>query len=403
MVKSVGKLFRRVVIDADLKSNVNTILRASSPDEPVVVAARRRIREMVTPEKTYLFASEIRGYLEEKTRIGTEPWVFPVAGDLFLDALEANLASVGPNLFVDHYSGMLGCYRDGDQPSKAIEGPLYCAELALQRIVMLYARDDQQAEPEGKSLSFEVDHASDRQGRFRQFLALAERALGDAVDATSQAERGEFPASFMETVVEAKARNEAAIIRWRKHHAGLAQANLSGHDYLLRTLEVAKDAEHPPLVASILDELGAWHVESPQATNKEDPPHPVYDAGRTLLVLGNRERGAQAFDLAIRRYRRARALFGRIEDRTAEAKALVEHARAAISQGDDIESARRCLYEGVRLVMAHMANLPHGTVPSPTSDAVVRFLESKGYVIEAQAYAAAEQVHDPFGAMPPTT
>ena len=120
MKASVGKIFRPVVIDARLKHLVNEMLRAGSASSSSVATARREIRAMSSPATAYLFASEIRGYMEEKTRIGTESRVFPIAGDLFLDALEANLESMGPNLFKDHYSGMLGCYREGNWPGKTI-------------------------------------------------------------------------------------------------------------------------------------------------------------------------------------------------------------------------------------------------------------------------------------------
>ena len=104
--------FREVVINPDLKEQLDIILRAASPDLPAVRNARRKIRAMSTPATAYVFASMTRSYIEERMRLGTETRVFPVAGDLFLDALDADILSLGPTVIKDYYSSMMGCYID---------------------------------------------------------------------------------------------------------------------------------------------------------------------------------------------------------------------------------------------------------------------------------------------------
>ncbi|MBI4558472.1 MAG: hypothetical protein HY706_12895, partial [Candidatus Hydrogenedentes bacterium] len=180
--RSVGKLFRPVVIDADLLKLVHTILRATSANEPAVLAAKKRIRAMGTPGTFYLFASEIRGYLEEKTRVGTEPWVYPVAGDLFLDALEASVSSLGPNLFRDHYSGMIGCYREGDNPGKAVQGAFYCVDLVFRKTVELSLATEARGGEGVGALSYLTDDDSDHRDSLTQFLKLGRQCFQDAVE-----------------------------------------------------------------------------------------------------------------------------------------------------------------------------------------------------------------------------
>ena len=117
----------------------------------------------------------------------------------------------------------------------------------------------------------------------------------------------------------------------------------------------------------------------------------MYEAGATFLELGNIERDIEAYRLCLRRYRRASALFNRIKDRTSVAKVLVEEARTHIRAEDDPEAVRQSLHKAVCLVVAHIKNLPYGTLPNPTDEDAIRFLERKGYVKEAKAYKAAVQ------------
>jgi len=141
------------------------------------------------------------------------------------------------------------------------------------------------------------------------------------------------------------------------------------------------------------EHMGALHQKSHRTGNGGDilkeSTHPLYDAGRILIEQGNRERKAETYDLALRRYGHAVTIFGRIHDRTSAAAAFVEEARALIKKGGEAELVHAALYEGVCLVMAHAAGMPHDTMPSPSDDEVMVFLEKKGYRIEAEAYAAA--------------
>jgi hypothetical protein len=394
MKASVGKIFRPVVIDARLKHHVDKMLRAGSSGSSSVVSARRQIRTLSSPATAYLFASEIRGYMEEKTRIGTEDRVFPIAGDLFLDALEANLETVGPNLFKDHYSGMLGCYREGDCPSKAIEGPLYCVDLAMARLISLFLRRDSHEEDKDQpSLPFLAQEPVDFQGRAALFTELADRALEDAVQSMLQVDRTMVSASFLDYAIDHKERVGNAAKKWWKYHGQADLTNLSNHEYLAGAIEAAEDAEYSPLVSMTKEHMGALHEKGHGTGSGGDllkqSTHPLYDAGRILVEQGNRERRAEAFDLALRRYRHAVTIFGRIRDRTSAAIALVEQARTLIKRGGEEGMVHAALYEGVCLVMAHVAGMPQKSMPSPSDDEVVTFLEKKGYHIEAEAYAAA--------------
>ena len=394
MEPSVGKHFRGVVIHPSLKPLIDMILLAPSRDDPKVVYARRRMRALGTPATAYLYASEIRGYLEEKSRIGTEPWVFPVAGDLFLDAFEANLPIVGPNQVADHYSGMMGCYKQGDQPTKRIEGPLYVVDLLFERTLLMFSdRFNRDAVEGGLPLSFMPPDDADYEKRLNAVLSFADRALKDAVTASVRADRSAVPSTLLDYVGDQRGRIEKTLAAWRTFHRGPGVMSLDDEHYLERGLEVAEGAEYPPLVAVIRERLGKLHEKDSGRTHPkaylEQSIHPLYEAGCIWLEQANVERESEAFDLALRRYGRGRAAFEHIRDRTSVAKVLVEQARAYIERGDDPQHARQDLYQAVRLVIAHMEGMPRGQLPGPSHDEVIRFLEEKGYHIEAEAYAAA--------------
>ena len=406
MAKHVGKTFREVVIDSALKYQVNRILRAEAADDPEALDAKQRIRTMAKGKKAYLYASEIRGYLEEKTQVGTEKWVFPVAGDLFLDALEGNLEQVGPNFLRDHYSCMMGCYRQGDSNTKPIEGPLYCVELALENMLVLFkARSDARQAPEGGiRLSFVDPDASSYRRRIAAVLGLAHGWLGEAIELAIHADRGSIPTAFLDFVGMHRQELDKAIVQWDRYHSREDLAECTYEDYLAGALEVADRVDFPPLVAAVKERLAALHESEEGAqeiTNElERSIHPFYEAADILLEEGNRARDSYLQDLCLRRYKRAVNLFSRIHDRTSMAKVLVEMARAYVQRGDDLLAAKEALYEGVRLVMAHMKGLPQGRLPTPSDTQVVAFLEKKGYAIEARAYADAmaqeEEARDPY-------
>ena len=389
---AVGTFFRDVVIDPDLKDLVNTILLASSPDEPAVLAAEKRIRAMATRDRCYLFASEIRGYLEEKTRLGTEPRVFPLAGDLFLDALEATVFSLGPNLFRDHYSGMLGCYRAGDCPGKAVQGAFYCIDLVLQRTLGLFLVKDAETKAEGAHLSFHTDEDSDYRRRITLFLNLGRQCLQDAVEATVRMGTANAAPSFLNFVVEHKDRMQTVLGRWDAYHKDPDLPDLTNEQYLEGAAGVAEEAAYAPLAATIKEHQVLLReqagVQADGKTDLEQKVHPLYGAAVMYLSQGNKDRDAEAYDLAFRRYSKAVALFTKIQDRSSAARALVERARALMKSGQDPEAVQKDLHKAASLVMARIKNLPRGTVPSATHAMALRYLKKKGYLIEAKAYAA---------------
>lgn len=396
--KSIGKHFRPVVIDKDLRHCVDDILRSDSCDDPKAVVARRRIREMSSPEKAYLFASEMRTYLEEKTQIGREKWAFPAAGDMFLDALEWNLPGIGPNFFRDHYSGMVGCYRNGYRPTDAIEGSLYCIDLALQKTMGLFLDKERGAEDPEAPLSFVVAEESGYKLSMSMFQAFAEQFLHDAVQTALELDRSEVPRAFLDYVIEGRPRIEQVIKRWERLHNDPGLASLSDGDYLAKALEVAEETEYTPLTAMVKEQLGVLHEkllsDADSRTRLHASIHPLYEAGILWLQRGNKERTSEAYGLSIRHHNRSAAMFSRIDDRTSIAKALVERARTFVKKGDDPELIRTGLFKAVCLVMAHVQNLPHGTLPTPTDEQVTHFLKRKGYGIEADAYEDAVRRHE---------
>ncbi len=390
MSDSVGRLFRPIVIDVDVKDAVNQILRAPAPDSPEVFAARRTIVEKAPPHKAYLYAAEVRAYLEEKTRVGTEDRVFPIAGDLFLDALEANLASIGPNFFKDHYTGIAGCYRNGDEPTKAVEGPLYCAELAIQRALQVYLTGDGggPATPAVR-VAFLRDDAPDPRVRMNQFLELGERALHDAVDRAAAARPGQLPPPLIELVGVYRERLERILAQAREEPTNPRPPDM---EYLEAWQDKAVELGYPPLMALVREEMGRLCERNYQQT--QDPEdwkayvHRTYEAGELCMRQGNRERESRAWNLSMRRHNRAARLFEAIQDRTSAAKALVEKARAFIAAGREGEVIRDSLHKAVCLVVAHRDDLPQGRLPKLSDEQVCWFLETKGYTIEASAYRA---------------
>jgi len=384
--------FRTVVIAPDLERLVVTILRASSPGEPAALAARKRIHALATDANPYLVASELRDFLEVTSRVGTESRVFPVAGDLFLDALEDDLSSLGPNLFRDHYSGMAACYRAGDCPSKAVQGAFYCIDLVLQRTLELFLAKDAHGEAESARLSFVVAEDSDYRRSIALFLVLGRQCLKDAVEATVRIGTADVAPPFLDSVVEHKERMETVLRRWEEYHKAGDLPELADEQYLEGAAQVAEETAYGPLAATIeehqvlLREQKGLHEDG--RSELEQEVHPLYDAASMYLSQGNRDRDVEAYDLAFRRYGKAEALFTKIQDRTSTAKVLVERARAFIRSGQDPEAAREDLHKAVCLVMAHVKNLPRGAITSVAHDAAIEYLKNKGYLIEAEAYVA---------------
>jgi hypothetical protein len=393
---TVGKqggitVFREIVIDPDLKGLLNIMLRAASPEEPAVYSAKRRIRAMTSPESCYLFASMTRSYLEEKTRIGTEQWVFPVAGDLFLDALETNIATVGPRLLRNHYSDMVGCYRAGDCPAKVIQGTLYCIDLILQKILDIHVNKDRKEKGKmGLALSFESSQDLEDANNVIPYLGLARQCLQDAVDATLKMAPSSAKPSFMNFLIAHKERMQAVLGRWETYHRNPALSNWTEEQYLEGVWEMVEEIGYLPLTATVeeyrvrLRERQSGLVK--EHNELEQEVHPLYYAATMYVSQGSEARESEAYDLAFRWYNRAAALFTKIQDRTSTAKVHVERARAFIKSADDPESMRDELNKAVALVLAHMRGLPRGTLPEVTHDMAIQFLKSKGYVIESEAY-----------------
>jgi len=358
------------------------------------VNARQRIRRMTSRAQAYLFASEIRGYLEEKTRVGTEHWVFPVAGDLFLDALEANLDSIGPNLFKDHYSAAMGCYKQGDQPAKMVETPLYVVDLLLDRSIAVFLTRGENQQPEGgMALSFMVQEEN---GDFRKligiFISMARQCVEDAVEALSTA-NWTVPKDYVEFITEVKGQLDDILRQWETFHKNAELDEMGEEDYLLKGIEIAERISHKPLSGLFKERLAdLYHREGRREIlieGLDEPTHNIYTAACIYLEYANTARDASAYNLALRFYNRAFRTYIRIHDRTCAAKALVEKARAYIKNAEEKDEVRRNLHEAVRLVIAHIKNLPYGTLPPVADDAAIRFLEKKGYHIEAKAYKEA--------------
>jgi hypothetical protein len=387
MARTVGKLFRPVVIEPELRELVDAVLIAVSPEEPSAVAAMRRIREKATASKAYLYAVEIRSYLEEKIRVGSEPVLFTLAGDLFLDALEYSRSPMGPNFLRDHYSGMLGCYRDGVERAKAIEGPMYCLELVLLKAMDLALDGDPGAAHASTPLpAFVPAEATDRGARVRECLRLAENLLDDAVQQAVRAGKGEVPDGLIDFVATHRERMGGIVKRWERLLGDDVRAE-PVDEFLSRALDVVRELGHIPLAAGIEERLGL--LIDPKRKGTKESARYFFEAADLFVGQGNLDREAGAYNMALRRYARALGLFGCFSDRTAMAKVLVEQARLYIRKGGDGEHIQYCLNRAVSLVLAHRQGLPAGQLPTLDHQTVYSFLESKGYIAEAQAYEAA--------------
>ncbi|MBI5095594.1 MAG: hypothetical protein HZB26_24565 [Candidatus Hydrogenedentes bacterium] len=395
---STGIIFKPVVIDRRLRELVNRILLAPSPTDPALLLAKKRLRAMTSPATSYLFATEIQKYLDAKFSGETDCRIHQIAGDLFLDALEANLSTLGPNFFRDHYSSFTWSYRQAESPVKSVQGALYCTELVLRKTMEVFlGKDSVKKFDKSVRLSFQVEEDLDYRATITLFLDLGQQCLGDAIDAGIHVDRKVAGAAFLDYVVELKKTLEAMLGRWDRFHKRRELPSLSNEQYLEAAANVAEEDGYPPLAAAIKELQVAQREQKGIAADSKDElehgVHPLYDAATLYLTQGNSERDAGAYDLALRRYRRAAALFTKINDRTSTAKVCVEQARLFIKSGEDPGAIQEGLQEATGLIMAHMQNLPKGSVPSVPDETAIEFLRKKGYVVEADAYAASLAVH----------
>jgi len=197
---------------------------------------------------------------------------------------------------------------------------------------------------------------------------------------------------FLDYVVERKARAQTLLDRWKAYHRDTLKPHLDEEEYLEGAAHTAEEVAYASLTATIEEyrvQVRERKGLRPEGkTELEQTVHPLYNAASMYVTQGNDDREAEAFDLAFRHYGRAVGLFTKIQDRTSTAKVFVERARAYIKTGEDPESLREELQKAVSLVIAHIQNLPRGTLPTVTDEMAVRFLRKKGYQVEAEAYAA---------------
>ncbi|MBI5092990.1 MAG: tetratricopeptide repeat protein [Candidatus Hydrogenedentes bacterium] len=390
--QAVGTFFKPVVIDPRLRDLVNMILLAPSATDPGVLSAKKRLRAMTTPGTSYLFATEIQKYLDAKRSGSTDCRVYPIVGDLFLDALEANYLSLGPNFFRDHYSNLTWSYRQGESPMKTVQGAFYCIELILRKTLDVFMARDTPRKASSVRLSFQTDEDLDYRTTITLFHDLGKQCVQDAIEAATRVDKTISGAPFIDFVVDYKKIMEATLARWDRYHRRRDLPNLSNDAYLDGVANAAEESGHPPLVAAV-KELQVQHRElkgqlADSKTELEHGVHPLYDAASMYLSQGNLERDAGVYDMALRRYKRAAALFMKIHDRTSTAKVYVEQARLFIQSGEDPGAIQEGLREAIALIMAHMRNMPKGRVPEVSHESAIEFLRTKGYVVEAEAYAA---------------
>jgi tetratricopeptide (TPR) repeat protein len=394
MSRSVGHLLRTIYIEAELKDAVNCILRAPSHDDASVEWARAEIRGMARKGNPYACGTQVRAYLEEKTRVGTEPWVFPVAGELFLDGLEAQLERLGPNLMKDYYGGALACYKAGHDSAACAQAPFYCVDLLLKRMLMLFLkRTEADQQPQTAALRFMQSEAPGYQEQMQTLQTMADQVLAQGVEILMSFGRGKIDGLLAEHLTKRTEDLRNVLKRWRALLRSPLAAQGPSENDLPFLLEQARDLGYPPLEAFVREELSA--AAAPDSAARDLPPAEdpflvhAYEGGETWMFFGNAEREEGAYMLAERRYRRSIALFHSIHDRTSEAKAHVERARALMQQGGDRLAAREALHMAVRLVLAHKRSLPEGTLPDVADELALSFLEKKGYTPEANAYRAA--------------
>lgn len=386
--------FRKLVVDPELKESLDAVLHSPLPEDPAVIEAKRRIRAMATPRNTYTLASMTRSYLEEKTHIGTEVRAFPLAGDFFLDALEIGALTLGQNLFKDHYSAMIGCYRDGNCPQRVIQGAFFAIDLVLWKTLDLHVtRNERKEHPEGVRLSFIPGQGAGGKSGFGGFLKLARQALKDAVQASLKMPPGSVSRCFLDFAVAHKERVESILDEWEAYHKDPVLLELSEEDYLDGAAHIGEEAAYYGLAAAI-EEYRVRRREKMGLRGfgrkgLEQVVHPLYHAASMYLAQGNEDREVEAFDLAFRRYNKAISIFTEIHDRTCAAKAHVERARAHIQSGEDPSSVCEELHKAVCLVMAHIKDLPHGVTPNIPQETAILFLREKGYQLEADAYERA--------------
>jgi hypothetical protein len=398
--KPTTRFFRRVVIDPELKECVDAILFSGAPDWPEVTAAQHRIRQKSTPESAYLHASEIRSYLEERAeKIGTEDRIYPLVGDLFLDAAEANLATMGPRFFEDHYTSMISAYRQGNEVTSAIEGSFFTIDLLLEKVEVIFQnRNDAGAGPTaeeqtkvGTSQFTEAGDPTDYRETIALFMQMTERALRDTIETLTTLDRSKVPAGLVDYVADMRPTVERIVKDWATFHLDPENEKLDCEAYLVKAHEIAEQAGHLPLTTHLKEELARFYKAEghtcAEPWDEDQITHAYYDAGDFCHIQGNREREAGAFKLAYRRYTHAKRLFDSIRDRTAAAQALMERARSLIKEDRDPGGARQDLYTTVQLVLAHKMRLPRGKLPTPSDEQVVEWLHRKGYVIEARFYA----------------
>ena len=387
--KYVGTLLRAIYIDADIRNSVNDILRAPSPESKEVEIARARLMVLGLERGPYACATQVRAYLEEKTQIGREPWAFPIAGDLFLDGLELQVAGLGPNLFKDYYSGAYSCYLAGNDPARTAQAPFYAVDLLLKRTLVLFLeRKSIQSASPGASLSFVSQEPQGYAELLDEFFRIMRGLLTDGVAFLTSPKAAAVHKEIVSSLADLNESMKAVLKQWPVVLGALKDSKDGEEEQLLHLLEAARKLGHRPLELFVREELARFYgpVKSSEASETDPRVVHAYETAVAWTELGNVERQASAYLLAVHRYERAVALFKSIQDRTSVAKALVEEARAYLTQGGERPMVQKKLRDAFRYVMAHKLNLKGNALPNVKDSTIYEFLHTKGYELEAAAF-----------------
>ncbi|MBM3290907.1 MAG: hypothetical protein FJY92_12215, partial [Candidatus Hydrogenedentes bacterium] len=319
------------------------LLRDQSPAQ--FVAASQDLYERAAHDDPYLVASAVYDFLWKKVPMDARRKLYPIVGDFFLTALEKGLAAIGPNNMSSRFRELMECYSGAGDRQRLLEGPLYCADLFLLKTTQLVlgARNGkpEATEPDlsSSNADFLVDEKLTIEQQIEHSLDLAKDALLDTQGRLSKLgrEQSDLPPRYINFLRATMDRLSSSWQHWQEMHARPDIGSVKVEEYFKEGIRRAEKVNSLVLAALLLEQVGEEYEDKMNREflhhrfSNRPADHPqrgcTFDAAEIYRDQGNVERDHGAYVLSERRYTRAVALFGQLNDRTSIAQTLVERAR----------------------------------------------------------------------------
>ncbi|NUM53060.1 MAG: hypothetical protein HUU46_05400 [Candidatus Hydrogenedentes bacterium] len=390
-------------IPDDLRRIVQRLLREGEPVQ--YITASQELYDRAERDDPYFVASAVYDFLWKRVPTEARRKLYPVVGDFFLTALERNLGTIGPNNMSSRFRELMECYFGAGDRQRMLEGPLYCADLFLLKTtqLVLAARDGKAvaapAPDEPGNADFLLDETLTLEQQVDHSLQLARDALLDTQKTLSKIGRQESGLepryiAFLRTTMD---RLSLSWQHWSEMHARKDIGAMKLDEYFKEGIGRAEKVNSLVLAALLLEQVGEEYQDKMNREflhhrfSNRPPDHPqrgcTFDAAEIYRDQGISERDHGAYVLGERRFSRAIALFGQLNDRTSIAQTLVERARLYLLRKTDAWKARADLHLAVQNIAAVQRRLPpRAQLPAVPADHVLGFYESKGLTREAEAY-----------------